>query len=163
MELIQQRTQPITTMLDVCTTNLSQKLTELLLPILSASQPKLPTIVVKPAQQPVQQPAQQPQKPVPQADNSDKMHYNDRTVSIQEISKLAAQTTAVSFTKCLSKEWQQIGEKLATLPSLGIIEMKDCDAGDVFCAAIATSRSLRQMTLGTTQLTQETAASGTKE
>ena len=73
VELIQQRTQPITTMLDVCTTNLSQKLTELLMPIPSASQPKLPTIVVKPVQ---------PQKPAPQADNSDKVDYNDRTVTI---------------------------------------------------------------------------------
>jgi hypothetical protein len=89
--------------------------------------------------------------------------FRNTVVGVRDIEQLPVYIKAVTFVGCQSKEWQQVGSRLATLPSLASVSLRDCDSTDELCAGLRASRSLKVVAMSTCGLTQRTAESPTRE
>ena len=58
---------------------------------------------------------------------------------------------------CLPKEWGLIGKELAKLPLLQVLELKECDSGDVLCGSVSECKFLQRVIMGKQQLIQRPA------
>jgi hypothetical protein len=86
-----------------------------------------------------------------------------RTIGVSDLASMSPVVTDVSFVKCYSKEWMEIGKRLATSPQLKILSAEHCDSEDSLCVGICGSKSLVSLRMGKLLVTQRTAASLTKE
>jgi hypothetical protein len=86
--------------------------------------------------------------------------FNDKVVSVSDV-MLIDSTTAVSFISCRSKEWREIGKRLAALPRLNTLTAENCDSADNLCIGISGSKSLENIRICKPTVTQNVVASAT--
>jgi hypothetical protein len=86
-------------------------------------------------------PGQQSQPSV-QTVSGPTVEFRDRTVAASDLVAVSSTTNSVSFVSCRSKEWTEIGKKLATLPTLTTLAVEHCDSEDNFCVGVCDSKSL---------------------
>jgi hypothetical protein len=89
------------------------------------------------------------------------MKFSDKVIDVPDLT-LIGSATAVSFVGCRSKEWTQIGKRLATLPRFFTLIVENCDSADSLCAGVCSAKSLESIRIGTSTVTQNVAASATK-
>jgi hypothetical protein len=91
------------------------------------------------------------------------VEFRHRTVGVSDLAIISSIVTDVSFVKCRSKEWIEIGQQLATLPQLNTLSVDHCDSEDSLCGSICGSKSLRSVRMGKLCVIEKTAADLTKE
>lgn len=62
--------------------------------------------------------------------------------------------TSISFEYCWSKDWDKIGSRLANLTNLTKLVASGCELTESFCKVISKSRSLKELKLRKSMLTQ---------
>jgi hypothetical protein len=85
------------------------------------------------------------------------------TVAVSDLATISSIVTDVSFVSCCSKEWVEIGERLATLPQLKTLSVQECDSEDSLCVSICGSKSLTNVRMGELYVIQKTVVCPTKE
>jgi hypothetical protein len=91
------------------------------------------------------------------------IRFRYRIVTISDLAVISSVVTNVSFVSCHSKEWVEIGKRLATFPKLKTLSAEHCDSGDSLCMNICGSKSLTNVRMGWLYITQKTAAYPTME
>ena len=81
-------------------------------------------------------------------------NFVNQQISVKDVTGLASTTASVSFENCKSKEWLEIGKHLATIPSLLKLSAEGCDSGDGLCAGVSSSKSVREVRFGKSNLIQ---------
>jgi hypothetical protein len=76
------------------------------------------------------------------------VEFKDRTVSVSDLATISSIVTDVSFIRCRSKEWMEIGKRLALLPQLHLVSTEHCDCEDSLCVSIYDSKSLMSLRMG---------------
>jgi hypothetical protein len=89
--------------------------------------------------------------------------FRDRTIAISDLTAVSSATTIVNFINCRSKEWTDIGKRLAALPQLSTLTVENCDSEDNLCTGVSDSKSLANVCMSNAYVIQRTAASPTKE
>jgi hypothetical protein len=70
------------------------------------------------------------------------VEFRDRTVATSDLTSVSSTITTVSFIGCHSKEWAEIGKRLATLSQLTTLTVEHCDSEDSLCEGVYSSKSL---------------------
>jgi hypothetical protein len=89
--------------------------------------------------------------------------FKNRTITVLDLAVVTSIVNTVSFIGCRSKEWLEIGQRLATMQELKILSVEHCDSENNLCTGISSSKSLAIVHMGRLLVTQRTAASPTKE
>jgi hypothetical protein len=108
------------------------------------------TVKIKPSVEAVNQP-------------STILEFRNRTLDVSDLTTIISIITDISFISCCSKEWVEIGKRIATLPQLKTLTTDNCDSEDSLCVSICNSKSLTSIRMGNICVTQRTAAFPTKE
>jgi hypothetical protein len=74
--------------------------------------------------------------------------FKDRTVTASDLADISSIVTIVSFIGCRSKEWIEIGHRLARLTQLKTLSLEHGDSEDNLCASICRSKSLVSLRMG---------------
>jgi hypothetical protein len=77
------------------------------------------------------------------------VEFRDRTVATSDLAAISPTTNSVSFVSCRSKEWTEIGKKLATVPTLTTLTVEHCDSEDSLCIGVCSSKSLTSVRMST--------------
>jgi hypothetical protein len=91
------------------------------------------------------------------------VEFRDRTVGISDLATISSMVTDISFISCHSKEWREVGKRLATLSQLKTLSVEHCNSKDSLCVSICDSKTLASVRMGELCVTQKTAVSPTKE
>jgi hypothetical protein len=76
------------------------------------------------------------------------MEFLNTTVSVSDAAAITQSATTVSFVGCRSKEWTEIGKRLAALPRVISLTVNKCDSADDLCADIRGSKLLQNIRMG---------------
>jgi hypothetical protein len=76
------------------------------------------------------------------------MEFRNRAITVSDLAYVSSTIITVSFIGCHSKEWRQIGERLATLPQLKTLSAEHCDSEDSLCAGVCGSKWLTSVRMG---------------
>jgi hypothetical protein len=79
------------------------------------------------------------EKPSPTAE------FTNGTIAACDLAAISSTITTVSFIGCRSKEWLEIGQRLATLPQLNTLSAEHCDSENSLCVGISESKSLTSL------------------
>jgi hypothetical protein len=74
--------------------------------------------------------------------SSPTVEVRNHTVTVSDLASVSSTVIAVCFIGCRSKEWRQVGERLATLPTIITLTVEHCDSEDSLCTGICSSKSL---------------------
>jgi hypothetical protein len=75
------------------------------------------------------------------------LKFSDKVITVSDLISVDS-TAAVSFAGCSSKEWGDVGKRLATLPRLTILTAEDCDSLNSLCTGVSSSKSLESIRMG---------------
>jgi hypothetical protein len=67
------------------------------------------------------------------------IEFKDRIISIFDLATVSSTVIVVSFIGSRSKEWAEIGQRLAILSQLKTLFADHCDSGDSFCIGVCSS------------------------
>jgi hypothetical protein len=91
------------------------------------------------------------------------VEFKDRIVDVYDLATIYLIATDVSFIRCRSNDWAEIGKGLAIFPQLDILSVEHCDSEDSLCVDLCNSKSLTSVRMGELCVTQKTAVSPIKE
>jgi hypothetical protein len=64
--------------------------------------------------------------------SSSTVEFRDSTIAVSDLATVSSTVTNISFVGYSSKEWAEIGQRLATVSQLKTVSAKRCDSEDVF-------------------------------
>jgi hypothetical protein len=90
------------------------------------------------------------------------IEFRERMVATSDLTADSSTVTSVSFVGRWSREWAEIGQRLAALPQLKTLFAEHCDSADNFFTGICSSKSVVSLRMGKWHVTQRNVTSLTK-